>query len=624
MCGIVGYAGVSGVMQKSQLFKMRDSMLHRGPDGAGFWCSSDGRAVFGHRRLAILDLTSAGAQPMTTNDGYIGIIFNGEIYNHAELRRELEKNGISFIGRSDTEVLLASYKVWGNHFVKRLRGMFAFAIYDQLQRILFIARDRAGEKPLFWTQYKGGILFASEVKALLADNEIRPELSPEGLDFYLAYGYVPSGYCILKGIHKLSPAHSLTWSLETQKVTLERYWDVPNPKPVAPDMQSTLLEELESLLVASVKEQMVADVPVSILLSGGVDSSLITAIAASISDRPVRTYTVSVAGNAHFDEGPFGRCIAKYFSTEHVELQVNSASVDLIPALARQYDEPIADSSLIPTYLLAREVSHDCKVVLGGDGGDELFGGYNAYQGGLMSDRLRKLLPQFTRTMLSWSAQHLLPERFPRRNGLIGLSGGLEDMVAQSTIIFDYAYRSRLSPWLASQRIGDIPKNWRRSTVEPERGVPGAMMVTDFRTYLPDDILVKVDRASMLCSLEVRAPFLDHRIVEFAYSHVPNDLRTSISERKILLKALARRLLPLDYDIDRKQGFSIPLSHWIGPKTINQWLEECSNQIHAIFSDNQIKFMTKNNNNANNEYFCYRIFYLMMLTWWMRHYGVTI
>lgn len=619
MCGIVGYVGQSGAIDEAQLVAMRDAVLHRGPDAAGVWCSPDRSVLLGHRRLSILDLSPAGAQPMATDDGMQVIVFNGEIYNHEELRQDLVKSGVRFKGRSDTEVLLAAYRAWGAKCLSRLRGMFAFAIYDAGSRTVFLARDRAGEKPLYWARHRGGLVFVSELKSLMSDPSFRPRLSPDGLALYLAYGYVPGDHCILQGVQKLRPGHCLTWSMDSQTVWESRYWEIPAPEPADVAERSALVSELHALVSSSVREQLVADVPVAVLLSGGVDSSLVTAIAASVSEKPVQTFTVSLPGVPKFDESSYARSVAEYFGTNHVELALDSLSLDSMRALARQYDEPIADSSMIPTYLLAKKVSQYCKVVLGGDGGDELFGGYRSYQGGLRQDRLRRRIPSMIRHVLSWGARTFLPIGADGRNGLIGLGGALADGIARSGVFLDLNESTRLCPWLARERTID-PISWRRSLVEPERALPGAAMAADFRTYLPEDILTKVDRASMLCSLEVRAPLLDHRIIEFAYRRVPNALRATCAERKILLKDLARRLLPPQLDLERKQGFSIPLASWLNRDMVALWAEECREQIAALLLPKKIPWNLSSAGGSAS----HQLFSLMMLTWWMRHYQVAL
>jgi asparagine synthase (glutamine-hydrolysing) len=621
MCGIVGYAGRPGALTADLLTVMRDKIAHRGPDAAGIWSASDGSVVLGHRRLAILDLSATGSQPMENSKGTSVIVFNGEIYNHGELRQELAASGAHFAGRSDTEVLLAAYDAWGERCVERLRGMFAFVIYDQRRRALFMARDRAGEKPLYWAEHRGGLVFASELKALMADREFPRRLSADGLAYYLSFGYVPGSRCILAGVHKLMPAHCLTWPLSGGVPAIRRYWDIP---PACADESSSLEEltdELQHLLTCAVGEQLVADVPLAVLLSGGIDSSVVTAIAVRASQHRVRTFTVTLPDHPQLDERRFARSVAEYLHTDHVELPLDQSSVDLIQRLAEQYDEPIADSSMIPTYLLAKTVSRHCKVVLGGDGGDELFGGYLAYQSVLRRDQLHRCLPRAARGLIAAIARRLMPLGMKGRNALMALDGNAADGIAQSAIWTDYADLGLVSSWLAHQVPKQPPKVWRHELVEAGRGLPGAAMAADFRSYLAEDILVKVDRASMLCSLEVRAPFLDRRVVEFAYGRVSNRQRVTPTERKILLKHLARRLLPPDLDIERKQGFSIPVLKWLTPRIVEAWREDCRDQILSVLSGSAAARLLKRRHTVAAEHGLYAV---MMLTSWMRQYNVSI
>lgn len=337
-------------------------MRHRGPDDAGEWWSTDGRIGFGHRRLAIIDLSPAGHQPMHDDTGELSIVFNGEIYNFNDLRKELVEKGICFSSQSDTEVVLASYRVWGTDCLTRLNGMFAFALYDASQKLLFMARDRAGEKPLFYTLESGSILFSSELKGLMANPSISRRVDPVALDCYLAEGYVPADRCILSGISKLPPAHALLFDLKCGQSKVWRYWNLP---ALSPNTDSgivdnrELLIELEALLEDAVRRQLVADVPVGVLLSGGVDSSLVTAMAVRAAPK-VKTFTISFPGYVKYDETEHARLIARHFSTEHLELEAEAGTVDLLPMLARQFDEPLIDSSMIPTYLVSRLICQHC------------------------------------------------------------------------------------------------------------------------------------------------------------------------------------------------------------------------------------------------------------------------
>jgi asparagine synthase (glutamine-hydrolysing) len=564
MCGIVGIAGSSSVEERGWLTAGRDAMRHRGPDDAGEWWSPDGCVGLGHRRLAIVDLTPSGHQPMTTPDGRLRIVFNGEIYNFADLRAELSAKGHTFRSQSDTEVILAAYRQWGTDCLTRLNGMFAFAIFDSASRELFIARDRAGEKPLFYALYNGALRFGSELKALMADPSFPRRIDPESLDCFLAMGFVPGQDCILQGVRKLPPGHALLFKLAAADLYVWRYWSLPAPlgeNPAPGDAaERALLDELEALLQDSVRRQLVADVPVGILLSGGVDSSLVTAMAVRAVPK-VKTFTVRFPGHAECDETEHARLIARHFGTQHVELDAAAATVELLPLLARQFDEPIVDSSMVPTYLVSRLVREHCTVALGGDGGDELFAGYHHYNRLLWMQKNLSWMPQRARQLAQASADAFLPVGFRGRNWVQGLGTDLRNGLPLLASYFDRGTRRRLMQGQAAWRLAAEQKR--------ERRIPAATMLLeratrmDFENYLAEDILVKVDRASMLNSLEVRAPFLDYRLIEFAFGKVPANLKATALTRKVLLKKLAARLLPPQFDQQRKQGFSIPLASWL-------------------------------------------------------------
>ncbi len=618
MCGIVGYAGVSGGIDTDTLFACRDALTHRGPDGAGQWVSDDGRVALGHRRLAIVDLTSAGAQPMHWPSPPLSITFNGEIYNHAALRQELAAFGHAFRGHSDTEVILAAFAQWGTEALGRLRGMFAFALYDHSRRRMILARDRAGEKPLFWARHRRGLMFTSELKALFADPTFPRQIDLPGLNAYLAFGYVPSDQCLLRGVQKVPPGSFLDVDLESGNAVVHRYWQLPAPTPASAECESVLVDELHDLLKASVREQLQADVPVAVLLSGGTDSSLITACAAEASSMAVRTFTLGFPGDARFDERPFARRIASHFGTRHTELEAEIGSLDLLPALAGHFDEPIADSSMIPTFLVSRLVAQHDKVVLGGDGGDELFGGYRAYQGALRLERARQAWPQPLRSAVS-AASALLPVGFPRRNALAGLGGSVADGVARIGVMFDAELRRQLVPALRHDVSVDAADAWKRGVIEPSRGVPGAYMAADFHSYLPGDLLVKVDRAAMANSLEVRAPFLDSRIIEFAFAKVPNALRVNAKERKILLRRLALRALPPHFDAGRKQKFSIPLTRWMTPQYRTEWCDRFEPRLKELFDFSVIRPLLRTGHVGGMS----RVFGLLFLMHWMETCGIS-
>ena len=342
---------------------MRDCLQHRGPDDAGEWWSRDGRVGFAHRRLSILELSALGHQPMLTDDERFAIVFNGEIYNFAALKTELEGLGHHFRSHSDTEVILEAYRAWGADCVVHLRGMFAFALHDILEQRVLLARDRAGEKPLFYAMSGGQLRFASELKALLADPAVPRVMDIAALDSYLTFGYVPGDQCLVAGVRKLPAGTVAVFDLQTGALHRSAYWELPAPPSEDVQDERALVDRLDTLLEGSVREQMVADVPVGVLLSGGVDSSLVTAMAARISSSPVRTFTITFPGDEAYNEGPYAKIVAEHFGTEHHELMAAPASVELLPSLVRQYDEPVADSSMIPTYLvstLIRPQLHRC------------------------------------------------------------------------------------------------------------------------------------------------------------------------------------------------------------------------------------------------------------------------
>jgi asparagine synthase (glutamine-hydrolysing) len=618
MCGIVGYAGVSGGMGTDTLLACRDALAHRGPDGAGHWVSDDGRVAFGHRRLAIVDLSPTGEQPMHWASPRLTVTFNGEIYNHGDLRGELAARGHPFRGHSDTEVILAAVAEWGTGALQRLRGMFAFALYDHARRRLILARDRAGEKPLFWARHRRGVVFSSELKALFADPAFPRRIDMAGLNAYLAFGYVPADQCLLQEVRKIPPGHFLELDLESGDAVAHRYWHLPEPAAVGAEREPELVDELHDLLKASVREQLQADVPVAVLLSGGTDSSLITACAAAVSGAPIQTFTLGFPGEPRFDERRFARRIASHFGTRHMEVEAEVQSLDLLPALAGHFDEPIADSSMIPTFLVSRLVSRHGKVVLGGDGGDELFGGYRAYQGALRVEGARRTWPRALRSTVA-GASELLPVGFPGRNALTGLGGSLTDGVARVGVMFDAELRRQLVPALRHGHGVEAPDAWKAGLVEPSRGVPGAYMAADFNSLLPGDLLVKVDRAAMANSLEVRAPFLDHRIIEFAFGKVPNALRASRRERKILLRRLASRVLPPQFDAGRKQGFSIPLTGWMTPRYRAAWCDRFEPGYRHLFDFSVIRRLL----GAAHLGGVSRVFGLVFLLHWMETCGIS-
>ena len=499
MCGLIGVASKVYISNRNWLNAGRDMMAHRGPDDFGAWWSSDGRVGLGHRRLSIIDLSGGGHQPMHFSSESLTIVFNGEIYNFQELRTQLIHKGYCFKSNSDTEVILAAYQNWGIECLSYLRGMFAIALYDAKKQKVFLARDRAGEKPIFYHLNNNILRFSSELKGLMADRSLSRTINQDALRLYLTLGYIPGGNCILEGFNKLPPAHVLEFDLLAGTAKIRQYWCLPqiNLNTSISDLDEVaLLDELEGLLESSVREQLVADVPVGILLSGGVDSSLVTAMAARSSNK-VQTFTIGFPGHSNHNEINHARLISKFFGTTHTELTIEQNSIDVLPLLARQFDEPVADSSMIPTFLVSQLVKSHCKVVLGGDGGDELFGGYNHYSRIVWLQKYLKWVPQHLTRTLSYLAECILPIGFRGRNWVQNMEVDLRFDVPLVGTFFNSNHIDYLLPQLHT-KFGILKHGFK--VREQEIGMDLIQRATrsDFRNYLVEDILVKVDRASML------------------------------------------------------------------------------------------------------------------------------
>ena len=620
MCGIAGIVSVNEIENREWLSKACNTMVHRGPDDHGYWWAENGKVGFGHRRLSIIDLSKDGHQPMINTTGDIIIVLNGEIYNYLELKDKFNLDGYHFRSKSDTEVVLAAYQKWGKDCVSHLTGMFALAIYDLKAGTLFLARDRAGEKPLFYSLHNGTIKFSSELKGILSDSNFNARLNPQAFDCFLAEGYVPGELCIIDGVNKLPPGHALLFHTESGESKSWAYWELPPLTQTGAELgEQELLEEFERLFEDAVDRQLVADVPVGVLLSGGVDSSLVTAMAAR-SNSKVRTFTITFPDNEKYDEKKHARLIADYFGTEHTELEAQASDVDLLPLLAAQYDEPIIDSSMVPTYLVSKLVREHCTVALGGDGGDELFGGYSHYSRLLWLQSKFGSLPLPFRSILSQAAARFMPMGAKGRNWIQALGVDFNSTVPLVASYYDQ--RNRLQLLKNTKFVPGMAEGIRESRIPSASGLLQRATRTDFYNYLPEDILVKVDRASMLNSLELRAPFLDHKIIEFAFARVPSSLKTSASERKILLKRLASKILPPEFDKQRKQGFNVPLSDWLlsGPwveyfKAV--LLDPSQNLFDHRFIENMIEGQKKGHNNGE------RLFGLVMFVLWSKKYNVN-
>jgi asparagine synthase (glutamine-hydrolysing) len=564
MCGIFGVVSPGGGLGEHDVAASGHSLRHRGPDDSGLWLSPDGRVALGHRRLSVIDLSAASHQPMASACGRFVIVFNGEIYNFAELRSSLVRDGVAFRSAGDTEVVLAAYMRWGERCLERFNGMFAFAILDRggpdTGASLFFARDRAGEKPFFYRHADGRFAFASELKALDHPGHI----DRQGLNHYLALGYVPGDLCLFEGVRKLPSAHCGRLSLRSGSLSIRRYWELPENRPGAGAGGEELADEAGGLLEDSVRLRLVADVPVGVLLSGGLDSSLVVAAAARVAGQPVETFTITVPGSP-LDEARHAEIVARHFGTRHNVLPMTEAGLGLLEGLAALVDEPIADSSILPAWTVFGLARRKVTVALGGDGGDELFGGYGDYPASLRDWKRLGWIPPFG-LRLAAAAASLLPAGVRGRNRLASLSHGPLQQMIWGSPYFDMRLRQRIlsRATLASLKDDlDAPENFLLGIYTRGRDPVDRMTRTHFGSILPDDFLVKVDRSSMAHSLEVRAPFLDHRLIEFAFGRVPSEWKVQGGESRRLQRILARRWLPPGLEIDRKQGFSIPMDHWL-------------------------------------------------------------
>ena len=532
-------------------------LSHRGPDDADVWQAEDGRALLAHRRLSVIDLSILGRNPMPWDGGRLRITYNGEVYNFKDLRRELEQCGYRFRSQTDTEVILASYDRWGPDCVQRFVGMFAFGIWDEPHRRLFLARDRLGKKPLYYWDRHGDISFASELKALLADPDFPRDIDATALRLYLRYGYVPAPYTIFSAARKLPPAHSATF--ESGRLELQRYWD-PVALALSPPVKLSEAEAdaaLESLLKDAVEWRMIADVPVGAFLSGGVDSSLVVALMQEVGSRAARTFTIRF-DSPEFDESSHAAAVARHLRTEHHEQTCGvSEMLDVVDRLPSFFDEPFADSSAIPTYLVSRVTRQHVTVALSGDGGDELFFGYPRY---FFVDRAAWLLsaPRAVRRALAGVAS-AAPWRRVRR--------------AADVLLDDDRDRyGRFIAWWSGEELramaGPVAENpvyeearARLAALNHQERAP----ILDVVSYLPEDILTKVDRASMAVSLETRCPLLDHRVAEFALG-LPLHMKTGGGVGKLPLRRLLRKRVPVELTDRPKMGFGVPLDQWLrGP-----------------------------------------------------------
>ncbi len=614
MCGIAGVLQIKPSFDGEQLGQlvssMTDALIRRGPDAGGVWVGTSGRVALGHRRLSILDLSPEGAQPMFSPSKRFSVVFNGEIYNHVEIGQQLRAAGFTFRGHSDTEVLVTAIEHWGvEATLGKLVGMFAFAAWDSQEQDLYLARDRLGEKPLYYGSAGDVFFFCSELKSLRVHPVFTNTLSisPASLSLYLQYGYVPDPHSIYAGVSKLLPGAYLKLScdqdvvgnssLNIEKLSLRQYWNPVSKfnelsgradKGISP---REAVDSLDHLLRQAVSSQMMADVPLGAFLSGGIDSTTVVAAMQSMSNSPIKTFTIGFS-QKEFDEATHAAAIARHLKTDHTELYVTPEDcINVVPLMAQVYDEPFADSSQLPTFLVSKLAKSSVTVSLSGDGGDELFCGYNRYFFGRDVERLNDTAPLFLRRVLAsvlksssatdiYSGLRMLAKVSPKFGSLSGANVTQRMLRLSSALTassVDEMYKGLVACWTNPQEV--LSQSNTAADYEitlPAFGVgTGSIdrfMLTDLLTYLPGDNLVKVDRAAMYHSLETRVPLLDHRLVEYALS-LPVSLKYREGSSKWLLRQVLYRYVPRELIERPKMGFSVPIAVWLR-SALRGWAED--------------------------------------------------
>ena len=623
MCGICGVISLNPETHQDRtiLERMNSKLVHRGPDGEGYYC--DEHVMLAVRRLSIIDLDT-GDQPITNENQTVWVVFNGEIYNFQTIRCELEGKGHVFQTQSDTEVIVHAYEEYGEHCVEHFIGMFAFAIWDALHQRLFIARDRLGVKPLYYWEGQGEFIFASELKALLAHPAVPREMDWVSLDLFLSLEYIPGPRTIYKNIYKLPLGHHLV--IEKGALSLKQYWEIPVLS--LPNSIEACEEILYPLMQDAVKQRLVSNVPLGALLSGGLDSSAVVAFMSQTATKPVKTFSIGFEDDT-YNELAYAREIAKHFGTHHHEEVLSSNLYDSVESLVRHFDEPFGDFSIFPTFLVSKMARQSVKVVLTGDGGDEVFGGYDTYVAQNLESYYQRLPTPFRQNLIPhW--MNLIPPQQAKK-GLINktkrfVEGGVLPASLQHVrwMIFvnDSDKKTLYQPWLQEiLRNCELPALFDGYFQKAARfeGV-GQQQYVDIKTYLVDDILTKVDRMSMAASLEARVPLLDHRIVEFAVN-LPPKMKIHRGNTKIILRRTMKNILPKSVLKKPKQGFSIPIKHWLQtslqPLMMDLLSPDCIQRRGYFDPCTVAGWVTEHIENRANH--SHRLWALMVLELWQRN-----
>jgi len=620
MCGIVGLVRNDGKpIDEGLLARMNEAIRHRGPDEDGFYVN--GSVGLAMRRLAIIDLKS-GQQPIHNRDRTAWIVFNGEIYNYLELREKLEKLGHTFYTNSDTEAIVHAYDQYGSDCPKHLRGMFAFAIWDERTQELFLARDRVGKKPLLYAEVNGQLVFGSEFSAILLHPDVSKEIRPEAIDCYLSFMCVPAPLTAYRAIKKLEPGHSLRW--RKGEVKTERYWQPDFSKKLDISEEEAGERAIE-ILRDAVKVRLMSEVPLGAFLSGGIDSSAVVALMSQESSEKVKTFSIGFE-EQDFSELQHAKRIAEHVGADHHEFIVRPDAVEILPMLVEHYGEPYADSSAVPTYYVARETRRHVTVALNGDGGDESFAGYERYIAMGLTEKYRKV-PAFFRESLIKEAVNRIPTS-PIRKSTVNSAKRLLEVVSKPRVnrymhwmsvfneglkepLYSEAFREQTDRAFAASFLD----TWFKKA--NGNGPVDTLLLTDLMTYLPNDLLVKVDIATMAVSLEARSPFLDHHVIEFAAS-LPERLKLRRLTTKYLLKKVLRRLLPAENLDRRKMGFGVPIGHWFRGK-MQPFLREVVLSDKALrrgfFKPEVVKQLVEQHTRSERDY-SHQLWTLLMLELW--------
>ena len=624
MCGIAGFTRyLDPTGDLSSLKRMGDKIAHRGPDAHGEYLDDD--VGLCHRRLSIIDLSVAGNQPMFSADGNLVLVFNGEIYNYLELRKELEENGYEFKTKTDSEVILALYQFEGSKCLDKLCGMFAIALWDKRKQELFLARDRLGKKPLYYYHNKKQFIFGSEIKAILEVESVPKEIRHDAIYDFFVYQYVPESKSIFKNIHKLKPGHFLI--INKNGLNIKQYWDVTF-KNQSTSSESEITEGLLDVINTCTKQRMISDVPLGAFLSGGVDSSGIVALMAKNSKESVVTCSIGF-DSKKFDEVKYAKQVADQYSTTHYELTVKENILDNLEHLVGFFDEPFSDPSLVPTFFVSQLAKTKVTVALAGDGGDENFAGYSKYSVDKIENDLRKKVPNFIRESLFPPLINPLRESNIRTLNRAGTlleamsKHPAEGFYLTNTFMTDAMWNRIANDDLKKEVDGYHPSTQSidfYNAVDADDHL-SRVLYTDIKTYLVGDILVKVDRMSMANSLEVRAPILDHRVVEYAAS-IPSSLKLNKKEKKYILKKSFAPLLPPDILYRKKMGFSVPLAYWLRNElksTAEEKLFHSDNGLSNYFKPTEIKNIWLEHQQQIKDHSATLWSLLMFEFWWQKY-----